>query len=98
MDKIADCLEQPPSTKTCYCLFPCDILKLNKASNDAYLILGELNKQQGHIAVKENNKKIAHGPIIHYILSNDNKSAGKQNQILWQVCYTFHQLDDIFSL
>jgi len=71
---IAHCLEQ----RKCYCLFPCDISELGKASDNAYLIVGELNKKRIHIEVKENNKSIAHGPIINYVLSNDNKFKGKQ--------------------
>jgi len=51
---------------------------LGKASDNAYLIVGELNKKRRHIEVKENNKNIAHGPFIHYVLSDDSKFDGKQ--------------------
>ena len=76
---LAHCLECLPSTKKRYCLFPCDIAELGKALDNAYLIVGELNKRRRHIEVKENNKNIAHGPFIHYVLSYDSKFNGKQN-------------------
>jgi len=52
---------------------------LGKALDNAYLIVGELNKRRRHIEVKENNKNIAHGPFIHYVLSDDGKLDGKPN-------------------
>jgi len=52
--------------------------QVGQASDNAYLIVGELNKKRRHIEVKENNKNVAHGPIIHYVLSNNNMLEGKQ--------------------
>jgi len=40
---IAHCLEQLPSTRKHYCLFPCDIAELGNTSDNAYLIVWELN-------------------------------------------------------
>jgi len=42
---IAHCLEHLPSTKKHYHLFPCDISELGKASDNAYLIVGELSRR-----------------------------------------------------
>ena len=73
---ITHYLECLPSTKKPYQLFPCDIAELGKASDNAYLVVGELNKKRRHIEVKENNKNIAHGPFVHYIISDDSKLSG----------------------
>ncbi len=51
---------------------------MGKASDNAYHIVGELNKKRRHIEVKENNKNVAHGPFVHYVLSDDSKLDGKQ--------------------
>jgi len=78
---IVHCLECLPTTKKQYRLFPCNIAELGKASDNAYLIIGELNKIRRHIEVKENNKNVAHGPFICYVLSYDNKLDGKLNKL-----------------
>jgi len=78
---IAHCLERLPSMMKHYHLFPCDISELGKALDIAYLMVGELNKKRRLIEVKENNKNVAHGPFICYVLSNDNKLDGKQNKM-----------------
>jgi len=57
-----------------YCMYPCNVGELGTAADHAYLIVGVLKKKR-HYIKNNQNKNVALGPKMNFILSEDNDKS-----------------------